>query len=70
MQEVDLGGNVIWQMTSAQLNTALAAATCAGCNVTVLGTHHDFAILPNGHLIVIAATHASCVWNDGRPETS
>jgi arylsulfate sulfotransferase len=56
MQEVDLGGNVIWQMTAAQLNTALAAATCADCNITVLGTHHDFVMLPNGHLIVIAAT--------------
>jgi len=55
IQEVDLGGNVIWQMTAAQLNQALAAATCAGCNITVIGTHHDFAILPNGHLIVIAA---------------
>ncbi len=57
MQEVDLGGNLIWQMTAAQLNTALAAATCAGCNITVIiGTHHDFVLLPNGHLIVIAAT--------------
>ena len=56
MQEVDLGGNVIWQMTGAQLNTALAAATCTGCNITVTGTHHDFAVLPNGHLIVIAGT--------------
>jgi arylsulfate sulfotransferase len=56
LQEVDLAGTVIWQITAAQLNKALAAATCAGCNITVLGTHHDFAILPNGHLIVIAAT--------------
>ncbi len=55
IQEVDLGGNVIWQMTAAQLNQALAAATCAGCNITVVGTHHDFAVLPNGHLVVIAA---------------
>jgi len=57
MQEIDLGGNVVWQMTSAQLNQALAAATCAECNVTILGTHHDFALLPNGHLIVLANTH-------------
>jgi len=56
MQEVDLAGNLIWQMTAAQLNTALAASTCAGCNITVTGTHHDFAVLPNGHLIVIAGT--------------
>ena len=43
-------------MTAADLNNALAAATCAGCNITVMGTHHDFVMLPNGHLIVIAAT--------------
>jgi arylsulfate sulfotransferase len=51
---VDLTGTLIWQMTASDLNTALAAATCAGCNITVVGTHHDFVLLPNGHLIVIA----------------
>jgi arylsulfate sulfotransferase len=56
IQEIDLAGNVIWQMTAANLNTALAAATCAECKVTVIGTHHDLVSLPNGHLIVIAAT--------------
>jgi arylsulfate sulfotransferase len=55
LQEVDLSGAIIWQMTAAQLNTALAAATCAGCNITVMGTHHDFIPLANGHLIVIAS---------------
>jgi arylsulfate sulfotransferase len=56
LQEVDLSGKVIWQMTAVDLNQALAAATCAGCNITIVGTHHDFVMLPNGHLIVIAAT--------------
>ncbi len=57
MQEVDLSGQVVWQMTAAQLNTsALAASTCAECNVTFFRTHHDFAILPNGHLILLADT--------------
>jgi arylsulfate sulfotransferase len=56
IQEVDLAGNLIWQMTAAQLNQALAAASCAGCNITVVGTHHDFAILPNSHLMLIAST--------------
>jgi arylsulfate sulfotransferase len=41
-------------MTAADLNAALSQATCAGCNITVVGTHHDFVITPNGHLIVIA----------------
>jgi hypothetical protein len=56
LQEVDLTGTVVWQMTAAQLNDALASATCVGCNITVIGTHHDFAILPNGHLVVLAST--------------
>lgn len=56
LQEVDLSGALIWQMTAADLNAALAASTCPGCNITVVGTHHDFAMLPNGHLIVIAST--------------
>jgi arylsulfate sulfotransferase len=55
LQEIDLSGQVIWQMTAAQLNQALAAATCSGCNITVVGTHHDVALLPNGHIVVIAA---------------
>jgi arylsulfate sulfotransferase len=55
LREVDLTGHVVWQMTAAQLNQALAAASCTGCNITVVGTHHDFALLPNGHVIVIAA---------------
>jgi hypothetical protein len=56
LQEVDLTGKLIWQMTAADLNKALAAATCARCNITVIGTHHDFVTLPNGHLVVLGAT--------------
>jgi arylsulfate sulfotransferase len=58
LQEVDLTRTLIWQMTAAELNSALAGATCGGdgCSVTIIGTHHDFATLPNGHLIVIAST--------------
>jgi arylsulfate sulfotransferase len=56
IEEVDLGNNVIWNLTAAQLNAALATSTCAGCHITVVGTHHDFVVLPNGHLIVLAAT--------------
>ena len=54
LQEVDLAGNVVWQMTAADLNAALAAA---GYNLTIIGTHHDFVVLPDGHLILIASTN-------------
>ncbi|HEV2176913.1 MAG TPA: aryl-sulfate sulfotransferase [Terriglobia bacterium] len=50
LQEVDLAGNTVFQLTAADLNQALAAA---GFNLTVVGSHHDFAVLPNGHLILI-----------------
>jgi len=58
MQEVDLAGTVIWQMKATDLNNALAASCSAsqiGCNLTVLGTHHDFIPLDNGHLIILAS---------------
>ena len=49
LQEIDLTGAVIWQMTAAQLNTALAAATCTGCNITVQMVER----VPQPHGIVI-----------------
>ena len=55
LQEIDLAGQVIWKMSFNDLNKALASATCAGCNITIVGTHHDFVALPNGHIVVIAA---------------
>ncbi len=53
--EVDLTGKLIWKMNVGDLNKALGLATCPGCNITVVGTHHDFVALPNGHIIVLAA---------------
>jgi arylsulfate sulfotransferase len=55
LREVDLVGNTIWQMDFGQLNQALSLATCLGCNITIVGTHHDFVALPNGHILVLAA---------------
>ena len=58
-------GNVIWQMTAAQLNQALANA---GFDLNVIGTHHDFAVLPNGHLILIASMYQTynLIWRKTR----
>jgi arylsulfate sulfotransferase len=64
LQEVDLGGDVVWQMTAADLNNALAAATCPGCHISVDGTHHDFVALPNGHLILLASLTQSGIQGD------
>jgi len=67
LQEVDLTGKVIWQMTHTDLDNALAAATTCGgdgcdlSNYAFLGTHHDFVLLPNGHLIILAAIESTQV---------
>ena len=67
LQEIDLAGDLIWQMRAADLNAALAAA---GYNLTVIGTHHDFATLPNGHLIFIAAENQNFTDLTGYPGTT
>ncbi len=53
LREIDLAGNPVRQITLATINQELAAG---GYNLTVDDIHHDFAVLPNGHIILIAAT--------------
>ncbi|HUI43412.1 MAG TPA: aryl-sulfate sulfotransferase, partial [Terriglobia bacterium] len=67
LEEVNLAGDVVWQMNAADLNAALAAA---GYNMTVTGTHHDVAVLPNGHLIVIASMNKDFTDLTGYPGTT
>jgi arylsulfate sulfotransferase len=67
LEEVDLAGDIIWQLTAADLNAELAAA---GYNLTVVGTHHDVAVLPNGHLILIASTMKDFTDLPGYPGTT
>jgi arylsulfate sulfotransferase len=50
LREVDLAGNTIREMTVPELNTRLSAA---GYNFSVSAMHHDFALLPNGHIILL-----------------
>lgn len=50
VQEIDLAGNVVYQLTTAQLNTMLAAI---GSPIVSAGFHHDFAVLPNGHTVYL-----------------
>ncbi len=66
--EYDLAGNVISTLTGAQLQTALNAASCAGCQGhTITGMHHDFALLPNGHIIVLVSENVSETGLTGEP---
>ena len=50
VQEVDLSGTVVKQIDLDTLNARLSAA---GMNYTAVTIHHDVAVLPNGHWIVI-----------------
>lgn len=53
IQEVDLAGDVISQLTVNELNKKLANA---GFNLVCQMMHHDILPLPNGHIIVLANT--------------
>lgn len=50
VQEIDLAGDLISQLTTAQLNTQLAQI---GSPIVSAGFHHDFAVLPNGHTVYL-----------------
>ena len=58
VQEIDLAGNVIYQLTNADLNARLAKA---GLTLTSVGFHHDFATLPNGHTIYLVLEQRSVI---------
>jgi hypothetical protein len=50
VREIDLAGNIISELTTADLNAQLAHA---GFGLLSAGFHHDFAVLPNGHTIYL-----------------
>src|SRR5690348_4525767 len=50
LREIDLAGDTIRELTLAELNTRLASA---GYNLSVSQIHHDFALLPNGHIVLL-----------------
>lgn len=56
IREVNLAGDTVREISINDLNSELASATCAECNVTLNTFHHDVEVLPNGHWLVIAST--------------
>jgi arylsulfate sulfotransferase len=50
VREIDLAGNIVRSISIDTLNSKLAAA---GMNYTAITIHHDVAVLPNGHWILI-----------------
>jgi arylsulfate sulfotransferase len=67
LREIDLAGNTIREMSIPDLNTRLAAA---GYNLTLNALHHDFALLPNGHIILLANRHKDFTDLPGYPGTT
>ncbi len=58
VREVDLAGNIVKNITMAQLNQKLAASNLrdASGNLYQLGSfHHDVLALPNGHWVLLAS---------------
>jgi len=66
-EEVDLAGNVIKGISMAQLNDELATA---GYNLVGTEMHHDVAVLPNGHWIVLLQTLKDFTDLPGYPGTT
>ena len=59
IREVNLGGDTVREITVNDLNSELAAASCAECHVTLGVFHHDVEVLPNGHILVLGSTNMS-----------
>jgi arylsulfate sulfotransferase len=53
LREFDLAGNTVRQLTMTDLNAKLALANF---NLTLQFFSHDFVVLPNGHILVMANT--------------
>ena len=53
IREIDLAGDPVAQITLDSLNAKLAAA--GHSNIKLADLHHDVAVLPNGHLIVMGS---------------
>ena len=67
IREFDLAGTLVRQLSMANLNTKLAAANF---NLTLDVFSHDFAQLPNGHILVITNTTKPFTNLPGYPGTT
>jgi arylsulfate sulfotransferase len=67
VQEVDLAGTTIHQLTVQDLNTRMAAA---GFNFSLLDFSHDLVSLPNGHLLVLGSVVKTFTNLPGYPGTT
>ncbi len=68
IREIDLAGDPVAQLTLDSLNAKLAAGGYSNFKLTDL--HHDVAVLPNGHLIVMGNMLKSYTNLPGYPGTT
>jgi arylsulfate sulfotransferase len=66
LREIDLAGNTIREITVNELTQKLQAA---GYDLTLNTFHHDFDILPNGHLIILSSINRDFTDLPGYPGT-
>jgi len=52
VQEIDISGKTVWQLTNDELQQEL---TDAGFNITLGQMSHDAIDLPNGHILILAS---------------
>ena len=67
LREIDLAGNTIREMSIGDLNNRLAAA---GYDWSAMAIHHDFALLPNGHIILLVNLSENFTDLPGYPGTT
>jgi arylsulfate sulfotransferase len=67
LREIDLAGNTIREISAPDLNARLAAA---GFNMVMDYPHHDFALLPNGHVILLGIHRKDFTDLPGYPGTT
>jgi arylsulfate sulfotransferase len=67
LREIDLAGNTIREMTTTDLQHKMADA--GGFDFIPFGFTHDFAMLPNGHVVVIVLCYKSFTDLPGYPGT-
>jgi hypothetical protein len=68
IREIDLAGDPVAQLTLDSLNAKLAAAGHG--NIKLVDLHHDVAILPNGHLVVLGSMIKAYTDLPGYPGTT
>jgi arylsulfate sulfotransferase len=68
LREIDLAGNTIRELTTPDLQRKMASAE--SFDFVPAGFHHDFALLPNGHVVVMVACYKSFTNLPGYPGTT